>query len=80
MRATLKIIKNINFNWKIKVKTNKTLTKELREKNQKNKDWIEYIYMTNCNSRTTLKMTKTFIIGPRTIIKNKKQKDWNWQI
>jgi hypothetical protein len=30
--------------------------------------------MTNFNSRTTLKMTKTFIIGPRTIIKNKKQK------
>jgi hypothetical protein len=31
--------------------------------------------MTNCNSTTTLKMTKNFIIGPRTIIKKQKTKE-----
>jgi len=32
MRDKLKKIKNINFDWRIKLKTNKTLTKEPREK------------------------------------------------
>ena len=31
--------------------------------------------MTNCNSRTKLKITKTFIIGPMAKINNYKQKD-----
>jgi hypothetical protein len=58
----------------MELKTNKTLTKEPRKKNQKsNKTSIELKkYMTNCNLRTKLKITKTFIIGSRTIIINKK--------
>ena len=43
MRAKLKTIKNLNFDWMMKLKTNETLTKEPRKKirNQKNKDWIK---------------------------------------
>jgi len=43
----------------MKLKTNKTLTKELgvKMKNQRNKEWIgkKKQYMTNCNLRTKLK-------------------------
>jgi hypothetical protein len=42
----------------MKLKTNKTLTKELgvKMKNQRNKEWIgKKKYMTNCNLRTKLK-------------------------
>jgi hypothetical protein len=43
MRAKLKTIKNLNFDWMMKLKTNETLTKEPRKKirNKKNKDWIK---------------------------------------
>jgi hypothetical protein len=39
MRDKLKTIKNINFDWRIKLKTNKTLTKEPREKKLWLKEW-----------------------------------------
>jgi hypothetical protein len=45
----------------MKLKTNKTLTKEPRKKNQKSKG-TELKKMTNYNSRTKLKIPKTFII------------------
>jgi hypothetical protein len=37
MRVKLKTIKNINFNWMMKLKIKKTLTNEPKENNQKKK-------------------------------------------
>ena len=61
------------------METNKTLTKEPREKKNQEikriKTKLEGKKMTNYSSRTKLKKTKTFIIGPRTTLNNNKQKD-----
>jgi len=51
---------NIDFDWMMKLKTNKTLTKtpKVKMRNQKNKEHIGKKNMTNCNLRTNWKHKK----------------------
>jgi len=60
-----------NFDWKMKLKTKKTLAKRPMKKitNQKTNDQNEKKHMKNCNWMNKLKNK----------IRNKKSEDWNWK-
>ena len=77
MWAKLKIIKQHKLLLKDETENNKILTKETRKKNHESKfllTKLEKITYDNCNLRTKLKTSKTFLKEPRTKISNKKHK------